>query len=608
VVPIMNAAMEDRTNIEWDKDDLDALGILKIDVLALGMLTCLAKGFGLMATHHGVTRHDGTPYKPADVPIEEPQVYDMLCKADAVGVFQVESRAQMSMLPRLLPRTFYDLVIEVAIVRPGPIQGDMVHPYLRRRQGKEPVSYPSAELEAVLGKTLGVPLFQEQAMRIAMVGAGFSAVEADRLRRAMATFRRAGGVAQFRDKFIGGMLKNGYTPEFAERCFHQIEGFGEYGFPESHAASFALIAYVSAWMKCHYPAAFACSLLNSQPMGFYAPAQIVSDARAHDVAVLPVDVNRSDWDCTLEGGFHPTPVPSPSRGGEEKIGPSPLWGGEEKISPSPLWGGVGVGGREHPSQPALRLGFRQIKGFKEADGIKLMGARGRGYTHPRELWLQAGLDKGALEKLAEADAFAGIGFSRRDALWAMKGLGLPPPPLLAALDGANEPAVRLAKATLGEEVVDDYRSLHLSLRRHPLGLLRPELTRDRVVPAENLARLENGARVKVAGLAITRQRPGEGTIVFVTLEDESGIANIIIRMRTYEMYRRAVIGAALLAIEGRVQKEGIVIHVVADRCFDWSDRLRKLLPPPVAQDALPAPPPGPGIEPPPLRARSHDFR
>ncbi|MCH6588803.1 MAG: error-prone DNA polymerase, partial [Proteobacteria bacterium] len=383
LVPIANAAMADRTVIEWDKDDLDALGILKVDVLGLGMLTCLRKGFELLARHTG-KRHD-----LASVPAEDPQVYDMLCQADSIGVFQVESRAQMSMLPRLKPRGFYDLVIEVAIVRPGPIQGDMVHPYLRRRNGEEKVEYPSEALRQVLGKTLGVPLFQEQAMKIAIVAAGFTPAEADRLRRAMATFRHVGTIHEFRDKMIEGMAARGYDRDFAERCFRQIEGFGSYGFPESHAASFALLVYVSAWLKCHHPAVFAAALLNSQPMGFYAPAQIIRDARAHGVEVRAVDVNESDWDCTLEPALPGSPD-----------GPE---------------GARGDG-------LALRLGLRQVKGLGAAEAEALLAHRGNGYAEPRALWRRAGLGAKALEALARADAFCSLGLDRRQALWAIMGL------------------------------------------------------------------------------------------------------------------------------------------------------------------------------------------
>ncbi|MEM6973193.1 MAG: error-prone DNA polymerase [Pseudomonadota bacterium] len=440
--PIENAAMEERTVIEWDKDDIDALGILKVDILSLGMLTCIRKAFDLIADH------SGTRYVLDTIPREDPAVYDMLCAADSLGVFQVESRAQMNFLPRMRPRTFYDLVIEVAIVRPGPIQGDMVHPYIRRRSGEEPVSFPSEELGEVLGKTLGVPLFQEQAMRIAIVAAGFTPDEADRLRRALATFRRSGTIHTFRERFIEGMLARGYETEFAERCFAQIEGFGEYGFPESHAASFALLVYASAWLKRHHAAAFACALLNSQPMGFYAPAQIVRDAREHGVEVRPVSVNDSYWDCTLER------APSSA-------------------------GGL-----------ALRLGFRMVKGLKEEDGQWIAAARGNGYPDVESLWRRAGIGRAQISVLARADAFAAGGVTapsrddddgprtipRREALWQARALsGDRPLPLFAEGEGRREGAVRLPEASLGEEVVDDYRTLRLSLRAHPVALLRDRL-------------------------------------------------------------------------------------------------------------------------------------
>ncbi|HKK36442.1 MAG TPA: error-prone DNA polymerase [Paracoccaceae bacterium] len=432
LVPIENAAMEDRTVIEWDKDDIDALGILKVDVLSLGMLTCIRKAFELLE------RHAGQRWTLATLPPEDPAVYDMLCEADSLGVFQVESRAQMNFLPRMRPRCFYDLVIQVAIVRPGPIQGDMVHPYLRRRRGEEKVSFPSDALGEVLGKTLGVPLFQEQAMRIAIVGAGFDPSEADRLRRALATFRKSGTIHTFRERFVAGMLANGYDHDFAERCFSQIEGFGEYGFPESHAASFALLVYASAWLKRHHPAAFACALLNAQPMGFYAPAQIVRDARAHGVEVRPVCVNASYWDATLE------PCPDSTSGF------------------------------------ALRLGFRQIKAMGEEDGRWIAAARGNGYAAVEDLMRKAGLGPKPIRVLAEADAFAGLGLPRREALWEAKAIaGDAPLPLFAGTlegEGIAEPRVTLPEPTEGEAVVEDYVALRLSLRAHPLALLRDRLT------------------------------------------------------------------------------------------------------------------------------------
>jgi error-prone DNA polymerase len=532
VVPIENAAMADRTVIEWDKDDLDIVGMFKIDVLALGMLTCIRKSFQL------IEQQGGPRYTLASVPQEDPAVYDMLCRADAIGVFQVESRAQLSMLPRLKPRKFYDLVVEVAIVRPGPIQGDMVHPYLRRRDGKEPLDIPSPELREVLKNTYGVPLFQEQAMRIAIVAAGFSAEKADRLRRAMATFRQNGTIHKFEDDFIEGMVGNGYQRDFAVRCFNQIKGFGEYGFPESHAASFAQLAYVSAWLKCHHPAIFACALLNSQPMGFYAPAQIVRDARDHGVEVRPVDVNASLWDCTIE------PAPAST-------------------------GGL-----------AVRLGFRQIKGFAEADAEKLVAARGAGYATPRELARRGGLGLPALERLARADAWGSAGLDRRTALWAAKGIAAAPPPLLAAAEAgadAAEPAVRLPTLSLGEEVVEDYATLFLSLKAHPAGLLRARLARNGMVPARHLAGLKSGDAVKLAGLVLVRQRPGTAKgVVFITLEDETGAANLVVWPAMFERFRRVVMTAKLLAVEGVVQREGAVIHIVAHRLVDLSAWLEEL--------------------------------
>ncbi len=532
VVPIANAAMEDRTVIEWDKDDLDALGILKVDILALGMLTAIHKAFDLIA------RHTGEVLTLANVPAEDPVVYDMLCRADSVGVFQVESRAQMSMLPRLRPRAFYDLVIEVAIVRPGPIQGDMVHPYLRRRRGEEPVVYPSPELERVLGKTLGVPLFQEQAMKVAIVGAGFSPNEADALRRALATFRRFGDIHKFKQRFVEGMLGNGYEPDFAERCFKQIEGFADYGFPESHAASFALLVYVSSWIKCHYPAAFAAALLNSQPMGFYAPAQLVRDAREHGVEVLPVDVNRSRWDCTLEPGAK--------------------------------------------GALALRLGLRQLKGLKEDDMQRLVDARGREpFRSVAEVQRRSGLTKAVLERLARADAFNSMQMERRPGLWSVRGLEDDALPLFDAITTPRiEPVVRLPDMAMGEAVADDYRTLKLSLRGHPMGMLRSSLPPIRprgYRPAAVLRDMKHGESVAVAGLVITRQRPGSAKgVVFVTLEDETGIANLIVWPDVLERYRRETIGATLLGVVGEVQRDGIVIHVLAKQLFDLTPMLRRL--------------------------------
>jgi error-prone DNA polymerase len=504
VVPIANAAMAGRPVIEWDKNDLDVLGILKIDVLGLGMLTCVRKAFDL------IERHQGRKLTLATVPAEDAAVYEMLCRGDSLGVFQVESRAQMSMLPRLKPRNFYDLVIEVAIVRPGPIQGDMVHPYLRRRAGIETVEYPSQELRRVLGKTLGVPLFQEQAMRIAIVAAGFTPAEADALRRAMATFRRFGDIHSFREKFIDGMLARGYGRDFAQRCFRQIEGFADYGFPESHAASFALLVYVSSWLKCHYPAAFATALLNSQPMGFYAPAQIVRDAREHGVEVRPVDVNASHWDCTLEAG---------------ETG-------------------------ENGAAAALRLGFRQVKGLASADAEAVAAARGGGYRDMGAVRRRAGVGRAALETLARADAFGSLGLDRRRALWAVRGMEETALPLFAAADGceaANEPRVALPATALGEQVADDYRALRLSLKAHPLALLRDELGGRGFMACGGLEHLAPGRPVKVAGLVITRQRPGTAKgVVFITIEDETGIANLIVWPDVFERFRKAGLSAGLV--------------------------------------------------------------
>jgi DNA-directed DNA polymerase III PolC len=430
LVPVENAAMEDRTVICWDKDDIDSLGILKIDILALGMLSCIRKAFDLLRRHHRLD------YSLATLPPEDPKVYDMLCRADSIGVFQVESRAQMNFLPRMKPRCFYDLVIEVAIVRPGPIQGDMVHPYLRRRSGAEPVSFPSDALGRVLRKTLGVPLFQEQAMQIAIIGAGFDPSEADRLRRSLATFKKHGSVSEFRDRFLRGMARNGYDADFAERCFSQIEGFGSYGFPESHAASFALLVYASAWLKCHHPGLFACALLNSQPMGFYAPAQIVRDAREHGVEVRPVDINMSHWDNVMEPD--------------------------------------GNGGL------ALRLGFRQVKRMAETEAEWIVAARGNGFRSVEDVWRRAGIQPRYIAALADADAFAGLGLTRREALWEARALtSVKPLPLFAQdLDGEGivEPKAHLPAMSLGEEVVEDYVSMRLTLRAHPVALLRHILT------------------------------------------------------------------------------------------------------------------------------------
>ncbi len=553
VVPIGNAAMDERTFIEWDKDDLDALGLLKVDVLGLGMLTCIRKAFTLLKVHYRKDISLGT------VPRDDARVYDMLCRADSVGVFQVESRAQMNMLPRLKPRCFYDLVIEVAIVRPGPIQGDMVHPYLRRRCGEEPVEFPSPhpdhgpkdELRQVLGKTLGVPLFQEQAMRLAMVAAKFSGPEANELRRAMATFRRRGTIDKLREKMVGRMTARGYPAEFAERCFNQIKGFGEYGFPESHAASFAHLVYVSAWLKCHYPAAFAAALLNAQPMGFYAPAQIVRCAREHGVEAREADVNLSLWDCTLE----------------------------------PASAQVAQSAAQTKNAFALRLGLRQIDGLRETDIQRLVSIRddlpANTYSDVRDLWRRNGLKRASLEKLAAADAFRSLGLDRRQALWEVRGLPKELPlPLFEHADQADagaEPKVVLPVMPLSEHVVNDYRTLRLSLKAHPMSFLRARVSEARIKACADLRTCPDGARVSVAGVVLVRQRPGSAQgVVFMTIEDETGVANSVIWPKVLERERKVVMGARLVVVHGRVQRHEDIIHVVAERLDDRSDWLRLL--------------------------------
>ncbi len=622
VAPIINTAMDDRTTIEWDKDDLDALGLLKIDVLALGMLTALAKGFRLLGKHYGL------PLRLCTVPPEEACVYAMIQRADTIGVFQIESRAQMSMLPRLKPNKFYDLVIEVAIVRPGPIQGDMVHPYLRRRQGLEPVVFPKPELEAVLGKTLGVPLFQEQAMKIAIL-AGFTPAEADRLRRAMATFRRVGTIQTFQDRMIAGLTAKGYEREFAERCFRQIEGFGEYGFPESHAASFALLVYASCWMKCRYPDVFLAAMLNAQPLGFYAPAQLVRDAREHGVEVREVDVNLSDWDAALEGDSIVSAAPPLPASGERgttsrrsspaEQGPSPRLRGEggrrpdegasrlaergpsgETPHPGPLPARAGRGGgapsisprlhRRHSDMAddirtthAVRLGFRQILGAREAEMRQLVERRGAGYDSVRDLWLRGGISLAGLEKLADADAFRSLGLDRREAMWAVKALNRVGDqddlPLFAASRPTreNEPDAKLPPMPLGAHVVEDYRRLSLSLKAHPVAFMRMRLDERGILRSDALVSTKSGVRVTVAGLVLVRQRPGTAKgVIFMTLEDEAGIANIIVWPKAFEKLRALVIGARFVAVTGKLQNESGVIHIIADRMEDWTPTLGQL--------------------------------
>ncbi len=544
IMPIANAAMAERTYVEWDKDDLSALGMLKIDVLALGMLSCIRKGFDLLKAHYNIV------HNLASIPQGDEPTYDMICKADTLGVFQIESRAQMTMLPRLRPRCFYDLVIEVAIVRPGPIQGDMVHPYLRRRQGLEKVDYPTEELREVLEKTLGVPLFQEQAMKLAIVAAGFTPSQADQLRRAMATFRKTGAIQEFRDKLVNGMTARGYEKDFAERCFRQIEGFGEYGFPESHAASFALLVYVSSWMKRHHPDVFACALLNSQPMGFYAPAQIVRDFRDHGGEVRAADINCSAWDYALETPSKESGAGTPMR--------------------------------------ALRLGFRQIRGFKEDDAEAIMCARSHPFTSIDDFARRTGLSAGALKRLADADAFRSIGLDRRQALWAvsryqemetpaecLKGL-----PLFEVADAdplGKEPEADLPDMKIGEHVIQDYASIRMSLKAHPLQLLRARFAGQGYVRSRALAHLPVGKLVQVAGIVLVRQRPGTASgVIFATIEDETGVANIIIWPKIFERRRRIVMAARLLGVRGRLQREQGVIHVVAEELADLSASLAGL--------------------------------
>ncbi len=527
LVPIEPASMKDRQVIEWDKDDIDILKFMKVDILGLGMLGCMRRAFDLLRQHRGI-RHD-----IASIPQDDALTYTMIQKADTLGTFQIESRAQMSMLPRHKPAKLYDLTIQVAVVRPGPIQGDMVHPYLRRRAGIEQPDYPQPELRRVLEKTLGIPLFQEQAMQVAIVCAGFTPGEADQLRRAMATFKRTGGVSPFRDKMINGMVERGYTAEFAERTFKQIEGFGSYGFPESHAASFALIAYASSWMKCHHPDVFCAALLNAQPMGFYAPAQVVRDAREHGVEVRPVCVNASDWDCTLED----------------------------------------TEGR----YMAVRMGLCMAKGLGEAHAEAVLKQRGAGYASVEEVWRRAAVPVTVLERLAEADGFASLGADRRAALWTIRGLGEPPPPLLEMCSPGGEGKVSLQPMAEGREVVEDYQSTGLTLRRHPVTFLRKELRARGMVTCASLASTKEGRRVTVPGIVLVRQKPGSAKgIMFITIEDETGIANLVLWPSLFEKQRRLVLSAGMIACRGRVQREGIVIHVVVEHLTDLSRELRSV--------------------------------
>ncbi|MEE1612076.1 error-prone DNA polymerase [Microvirga sp. CF3016] len=537
LVPIEPAAMENRQVIEWDKNDIDTLKFMKVDVLGLGMLGCMRRAFDLLR------EHKGKDYDMATIPGEDQATYAMIQRADTVGTFQIESRAQMAMLPRMRPKTFYDIVIQVAIVRPGPIQGDMVHPYLRRREGREAPEYPRPELKRVLEKTLGVPLFQEQAMRVAIECAGFTPSEADQLRRAMATFKFTAGVSKFRDKLIQGMTARGYDAAFAERTFKQLEGFGSYGFPESHAASFAKIAYASSWLKCHHPDVFCCAILNSQPMGFYSPAQLVRDAQAHGIEVRPVDINHSRWDCTLEQ-------------------------------------------TRNPRRFAVRLGLRMVHGLANADAAMIPIVRiEKPFASIEDLWRRAGLPVTALSRLAEADAFGSLGIKRRDALWTIEGLSDEVLPLFAAADERErtiqpeviEPKVDLIPMTEGREVVEDYLSKGLTLRRHPVSFLRPELTERRIASCEDLQRARDGQRITVAGLVLVRQKPGSAKgVTFMTIEDETDVANLVIWSTVFETHRRLILSSGMIGCRGRLQREGGVTHLIAEHFIDLSDLLRSV--------------------------------
>ncbi|MFM5954416.1 MAG: OB-fold nucleic acid binding domain-containing protein, partial [Novosphingobium sp.] len=626
-VPIGNGAMADRSFIEWDKDDIDALGILKVDVLALGMLTCIRKCLDLLRQHHG------KDLILASVPREDPLVYAMLCKGDSLGVFQVESRAQMNMLPRLRPRCFYDLVIEVAIVRPGPIQGDMVHPFLKRRRGAERVEIPAPgpehgppdELTSILGRTLGVPIFREQAMKIALDAAQFSSAEANRLRKAMATFRSRGNLEELEELMVGRMVARGYDPDFAMRCFNQIKGFGEYGFPESHAASFALLVYVSSWLKCHYPAAFAAALLNSQPMGFYAPAQIVRDAKEHGVVVLPVDVNCSGWDNTLEEpDFRALRQTQDERSAEvrrreefsshedtkaRRGRAAPQANSFRSALPQEQMDGLEATSSqaEHlrafvsscepnppsslrasapPREPrlALRLGLRKVDGFPEAASARIVAAREAGgpYRDVRELKERAGLSPALIERLASADCMGSLALTRRQALWDARSLiAAPDLPLFAAMqardEGTERMATRLPVMPLSEEVVADYQTQRLSLKAHPLAFLRASLGERGFIRASELRDRKDRSTVQVAGVVLIRQRPGSAKgVCFITLEDESGVVNLVIWPDVMERQRKVIMAARLIEVRGRVEYDDEVIHVIATRLTDATDALHAL--------------------------------
>ncbi|MEP9358703.1 error-prone DNA polymerase [Sphingomonas sp. KR3-1] len=555
LIPVEPAAMVDRRVIEWEKLDIEELGFMKVDILGLGMLGCMRRTFDLLSAHKATHLTLASPLMQE----EDGPTFEMIQQADTLGVFQIESRAQMSMLPRMKPVNFYDIAIQVAIVRPGPIQGNMVHPYLKRRQNPELVDYPSPALKEVLLKTLGVPLFQEQAMQVAIIGAGFTPSEADRLRRAMATFKSSGDIGEFGPKLISGMLERGISQEFAERLVEQIRGFSNYGFPESHAASFAKIAYASSWMKCHHPDVFCCALLNAQPMGFYAPAQLIRDARSHGVEARPVCINDSDWDTRMvPEGANPRPRDAKFCGTDE----------------------------DWTSMQPIRLGMRIVQGLSEADAIEILKARRQApFTSLEDVWRRSRVKPAALERLARADAFQALGLNRRQALWAIKGLGQAPLDLFAAADAregatvaeAIEPDVALLPLSAGREVVEDYRSTQLSLRAHPLVFLRDRLAARRIAKCADLLGMKDGQRVEVAGLILVRQRPGSANgVVFVTLEDETGIANAVLWADRFEENRRTVMSATMLAIRGKVQREGIVIHLVAEQITDLTPWLREV--------------------------------
>lgn len=573
MVPIENAAMEKRTVIQWDKDDLDNLGLLKVDCLALGMLSAIHKALDLISTQRG------QPFTMSDIPAEDPATYAMIQQADTLGVFQIESRAQMSMLPRLRPESFYDLVIEVAIIRPGPIQGGMIHPYLRRRRGEEPVTYPSEQVKDVLQRTLGVPIFQEQVMQLAITAAGFTPGEADQLRRSMAAWKRKGGLAHFEQRLIQGMKQRGYPEEFAQQVFQQILGFGEYGFPESHAASFALLAYVSAWLKCHHPAAFTCSLLNSQPMGFYAPAQLIQDAQRHGVEILPVDARYSEWDCTLETPNQMQP----------RISKVPVAGRLSKTfrrrdaaaEPTGMYSrrvleSLPATGTLAPSI-SLRLGLRLIKGLSQPGAQRLVETRLENpFTSIQDLTRRSQLNQHDMQCLSKADALAGISGDRHQSQWQV---------LATDINAAelphwqiNETAANLRKPTVAEDLVADYQQLGLSLRPHPLSFLRQRFQQQNIITATQLKQRTHKSYNRVAGLVINRQRPGSADgVIFMTLEDESGHINVVIWSSLLEQYRREVLNARLLGVDGILEREGEVLNLVAKRLFDHTSLLGGLV-------------------------------